>query len=319
MIFQYFLLKGYCSICPKAAHTQPITSCIHMFRQVRRLYIGDALSAIKPVPLEFDLHAGGSSRSPLVFIHGLFGSKSNTRTVARTLAKNMKRDVYCVDLRNFGHSPHDARLDYPALASDVEHFIESEKLDAPILVGHSMGAKAAMAVALRRPELPGMLVSVDNAPVCVPSSDSSFLKYVRQLRQALEVEKFTSIKDVDLCLARVEPSKEIRQFLLTNIDRGSKTDVCRLRIPLDIIGDAIAKGQIALWPFDPSIVRSSTPALFIRGTESRYVPDDVFEDIGKYFPDFEVRDVKAGHWLISEKPAEFMELLQDWIERKEDV
>lgn len=290
-------------------------------------HLGDALATqgIDTVQLAYDKHEPPKkpevTKSPLIFLHGLFGSKTNTRTVAKTLAQRLSRDVYCLDLRNFGQSPHTPRLDYPSLAADVERFIDEAELPKkPILVGHSMGAKTIMAVALRRPDIPEMVVSVDNAPVFIPStSGGKFSKYVKHLRQALEVQKYTSIKDVDAELAKVEPSKEIRQFLLTNVDRGQKDDVCKSRIPLETIDKAIVGGNIALWPYDPNVARwSKGPALFIRGTESKYVPDDVFQDIGHYFPHFEVRDVKAGHWLISENPKEFMNVLCEFIERNED-
>lgn len=288
-------------------------------------HLGDALSTeIPTVALSFDKHGPPThpvyERSPIIFLHGLFGSKSNTRSVAKTIAKNMSRDVYCLDLRNFGQSPHNPRLDYPALSADVEKFIESQKFEnKPIIVGHSMGAKTAMALALRRPDLPKMIVSVDNAPVCLSASNGPFGKYIRQLRYALEEKKYTSIKDVDAELTKVEPVKEVRQFLLTNVDRGTKEQVCKSRIPLDIIAKAVSAGNIASWPYDCNVVRwSKEPALFIRGSQSSYVPDEVIPVIGNYFPQFEIKDVDAGHWLISEKPAEFMEILQDFIERKED-
>lgn len=288
-------------------------------------HLGDALSKdISTVNLCYDKHEPAKPpayvKSPILILHGLFGSKSNTRSVAKSLARTMSRDVYCLDLRNFGLSPHDPRLDYPALAADVENFIDTQKFEKkPIIVGHSMGAKTAMALALRRPDLPKMIVSVDNAPVCLSASNGPFGKYIRQLRYALEDKKFTNIKDVDAELAKVEPVKEIRQFLLTNVNRGSKELVCSSKIPLDIIAKAVSAGSIASWPYDFNLVRwSNGPALFIRGSQSTYVPDEVIPTIGNYFPQFEIKDVDAGHWLISEKPNEFMEILQDFIERKED-
>lgn len=288
-------------------------------------HLGDALSTTIPtVDLSFDKHTPPKEpayeKSPIIFLHGLFGSKSNTRSVAKGLARNMLRDVYCLDLRNFGQSPHEQRLDYPSLSADVEKFIMKQEFKhKPIIVGHSMGAKTVMALALRRPELPKMIVAVDNAPVCLSASNGPFGKYIRQLRYALEDKKYLNIKDVDAELAKVEPVKEIRQFLLTNVDRGSKEQACRSKIPLDIIAKAVAGGNIAAWPYDSNVVRwSRGPALFVRGTQSAYVPDEVIPSIGNYFPQFEIKDVDAGHWLISEKPNEFMDLLQDFIERKED-
>ena len=294
-------------------------------------YLGDSLAidgTIETVDLKFDKHSPPHEpaifKSPLIFLHGLFGSRSNNRTVAKQLAVTLDRDVYCLDLRNFGESPHISRLDYPSLAADVEKFIVDQKFPdfaKPILVGHSLGAKTSMAVALRRPDLPRMIVAVDNSPVMVSGNDStgSFGKYVNQLRLGLEKYKYTDIKDLDKLLAQVESNQTVRQFLLTNVKRGRKEDVITSKVPLDVIGKAITAGNIASWPYDLNIVRwTGGPALFVRGTNSPYVPDEVIPDIGKYFPDFEVRDVEAGHWLISENPKAFMEVLVEFIERKED-
>lgn len=288
-------------------------------------HFGDALStSIETVDLCYEKHLplkpSHETRSPLIFLHGLFGSKANTRSVCKKLANSMARDIYCLDLRNFGHSPHTNRLDYPLLAADVEKFIDDAKFDKkPILVGHSMGAKTVMAMALRRPDLPKMVVSVDNAPVGAMSLESSFGKYIRQLRYAMEVKRYTNIKDVEAELAIVEPSQTVRQFLLTNVNRGKAHEPCTSRVPLDVIGEAVTNGSIAGWPYDPSISRwSKGPVLVIRGTKSTYVPDEAIPDIGRFFPDFEVRDIEAGHWVISEKPAEFASVLQEFVARRED-
>ena len=289
--------------------------------------LADALSLdIPTVPLKFDRHSpphhtGHDHKSPLIILHGLFGSKTNTRTVAKELAQRLERDVYCLDLRNFGSLPHDPRLDYPALAADVEQFVLDRKFNSkPILCGHSLGAKAVMAVALRRPHLPSMIVSVDNAPVNAHYlSGSPFSRYVRQLRMAVEQFRFTNIKDVDAKLAEVEPELTVRQFLLTNFNRNRKDEPVTSKIPLDIIGKALDAGNVASWPYDANVLRwSQGPALFVRGTKSTYVPDDVIPEIGKFFPKFEVRDIDSGHWVISERPQEFVDVLQEFIERKEE-
>lgn len=290
-----------------------------------RTYLEDAFAKdIPTVKLAYELHNAPSSpkveKSPIIFLHGLFGSKANTRTVAKDLAKSLSRQVYCLDLRNFGASPHIPRLDYPSLAADVEQFVKDNINPElkPILVGHSMGAKTVMAVALRNPDLPSLVVAVDNAPVDIGNIDSSFSKYINQLRVATEKYKYTDIADVEATLAKVEKSKIVRQFLLMNMNRGRKEDPVTSKIPLDVVGKAISSGTIMGWPYDLNLNRWNGPTLFIRGTESNYIPDDVIPDLGKYFPDFELRDIKSGHWVISQKPEEFKEILSEWIERKED-
>lgn len=256
---------------------------------------------------------------PIVFLHGLFGSKSNNRSVSKQLAKKLNCDVYCVDLRNHGDSPHHARHDYPAMAADVERFI-AEKLGAdsvPIVMGHSMGAKCAMAVALRRPRLLAGLVAVDNAPVDFTAGGtgySKFGKYVRQLQQIEASAGVRSLKDCDGLLAHVESSLPIRQFLLTNMRRGDDGHY-RSRVPLDIMSRSL--DNISAWPFSSSVSRWGGPSLFVRGTQSAYVVDEYLEAIGRFFPNFSTVDIDAGHWLISEKPAEFVATVDRWVLSRE--
>lgn len=291
-------------------------------------YLGDALAtdgSIETVELDYDKYSPDQQptlfKSPLVFIHGLFGSRKNTRTVAKQLSTRLNRDVYCLDLRNFGSSPHHPRLDYPSFAADVENWIEEQKFPEfakPIMVGHSMGSKAVMALAFRRPNLPKFVCAVDTAPIAFGNSDSQFGKYVNQLRLAVEKYKYTNMKDVDAKLAEVEPSEVVRQFLMTNLNRGKRHEHITSKIPLDIVGNAINKGIIWSWPYDLNISRWTGPTLFIRGTHSKYVPDEAIPEIAKFFPDFEIRDIESGHWVISEKPNEFMDVLSEFVERRED-
>lgn len=297
---------------------------------------------IPTVPLSFDRYASPnkSTKSPLIILHGLFGSKSNNRTVAKKLSLQMSRDVYCVDLRNHGDSGHSTRHDYPALAADVEQFIANEKLHKPILIGHSMGAKTVMAVALRKPDLPKYVIPVDNAPI--DYNYSSGLKFAQYVRGLLEItEKKTnavvSRKAADAVLAQVEPELAVRQFVMTNLERKkkeelekefeenrdvysdiSKVPIFKSKVPLRDLGKAIDSGNIAIFPFDSRVSRYSGPTLFIRGTESPYISDEVIQAIGAFFPKFEIRDIKAGHWVISEQPDEFVRVVEDWIDLKDE-
>lgn len=286
-------------------------------------YLGDALKTdgFEVVDLVSECYSPKvkKSNNPIIILHGIFGSKTNHRTVGKALANNLNREVYSPDLRNFGNSPHIDRLDYPSLSADVENFIKVKQLENPIVIGHSMGAKVAMALALRRPDLPKMLVSVDNAPITLSNSDSIFTKYILAFQRSLELYKFTDIKDVDNELAKVEPNKFIRQFLLTNLNRNKPGERITSKIPLNIINDALIAGLVASWPYDSNISRwSKGPTLFVRGTESSYVPDDVIPEIGRFFPNFEIRDVKAGHWLISENPNDFVDVVTEFVNRHED-
>lgn len=256
---------------------------------------------------------------PLVFLHGLFGSRANNRSVSRQLCKRLNTDVYCVDLRNHGDSPHNARHDYPAMAADVERFVREHGLEKPVLVGHSMGAKCAMAVTLRQPDLCSGLIAVDNAPVDFTAGATGFSKFGRYIRQLQKIEQagaaMRSMKDCDRVLAEVEDKVQVRQFLETNLKKRHAGDAnagYHSRVPLDIMAAQI--DNVSSWPFNSDKSRWNGPALFVRGLQSAYVADEFMQAVALFFPRFTTVDIDAGHWLISEKPKEFMDCVTRWID-----
>ncbi|KAI9931494.1 hypothetical protein ASPWEDRAFT_37694 [Aspergillus wentii DTO 134E9] len=249
-------------------------------------------------------------RSPIVFLHGLFGSKQNNRSISRALARDLKRQIFTVDLRNHGHSFHSKEHNYTVMAEDVEKFIQQQKLNKCVLIGHSMGAKTVMAVALRSPSLVSGLVSVDNSPVNSPLK-SDFSKYVRGM-QHIEEAKVTKQSEADKILQGYEESLPIRQFLLTNLVRGDDQTM-KFRVPLSVIGPAL--DGMADFPYhEPGSVKYDGPTLVVRGTKSRYVADEHFPAIKKFFPNSEVADVEAGHWLISENPEAFRQVVVKFLQ-----
>ncbi|KAI4865366.1 alpha/beta-hydrolase [Hypoxylon rubiginosum] len=289
-------------------------------RAISRQYSSSSSSTSNPrVPLAFDHHEppkGGRHRqdAPIIFMHGLFGSKKNNRSVSRVLARDLKRHVYTVDLRNHGESPHAPRHDYLAMADDVAGFIRDHGMQNPTLIGHSMGAKTAMTLALGEPDLIADLVAVDNAPVDA-ALGGPFARYVQGMRR-IEEAGVTRQADADAILREYEENVPIRQFLLGNLHRPKDSPAHKFRVPLDIIGKAL--GNMGDFPFrDPAAARFERPALFVRGTRSHYVPDEVLPLIGQFFPRFALVDIDAGHWLISEKPEEFLRAVIEFLTPKE--
>ncbi|RYO93843.1 hypothetical protein DL766_008884 [Monosporascus sp. MC13-8B] len=276
-------------------------------------------SSSHTLPLAYDHHAPpGSGRcpqdAPIIFMHGLFGSKKNNRTVSKILARDLKRHVYALDLRNHGESPHAPRHDYTAMAEDVAGFIHHHGLNDSTLIGHSMGAKTAMTLALSQPRLVDNLVSVDNAPVDA-ALNGSFAKYIQGMRK-IEEAGVTRLRDADNMLQEFEPDLPIRQFLLGNLYRPECSETQKFRVSLGVLAKSL--DNLGDFPYkDPDQVRFEKPALFIRGTRSKYVPDEVIPLIGRFFPRFSLVDVEAGHWLISEKPQEFLQAVMEFLSQKE--
>ncbi|KAJ5946942.1 Alpha/beta hydrolase fold-1 [Penicillium verhagenii] len=242
-------------------------------------------------------------RDPILFLHGLFGSKQNNRSISKALAKDLKCQIFTLDLRNHGDSFHAPEHNYSVMAEDVQEFIHQQKLNKCVLIGHSMGAKAAMTVALQSPGSVSALIPVDNAPLNA-ALKSDFPKYVRGM-QHVEREKLQKQSDADKILEDYEESLPIRQFLLTNLVRSSdERRTLKFRVPLSVIGDSL--DNMADFPFRESdAVQYNGPTLFIRGTKSKYITNDTIPAIKKFFPNAEIADVEAGHWLISEKPEDF--------------
>ena len=221
------------------------------------------------------------------------------------------------------------------MAQDVEHFLRSQKITSPTLIGHSMGAKVAMTLALREPKAYSALVPVDNAPVdaALKGDFGTYVKAMREIEEAnLRVKRQS---EADKILLKYEPDLGIRQFLLTNLvkmpvqstDGGSheqrshgtspgETEL-RFRIPLGTLAKALP--NMADFPFkDPETHQYKGPTLVVRGTKSHYVADETLPVIGNFFPRFELLDVDCGHWVMSERFEAFRKGLGEWVGRVVD-
>lgn len=221
----------------------------------------------------------------------------------RALARALKRPVYAIDTRNHGDSPHDKVHDYTALSEDVEAFLKKHDLKNSTLIGHSMGAKIVMTLALRNPSCCANIIPVDNAPIDAALS-SDFPKYAEGMQKVAAAGAKGHSQAADI-LRPYAPDLAVRQFLLTNFTRSKPKEPLHWRIPVKILTDAL--DNMADFPFkDPDEKRFGGKALFIRGTRSHYVSDETLPIIGRFFPRFELVDIVCGHWVISEKPDQFV-------------
>lgn len=228
---------------------------------------------------------GPADAPPLLIAHGLFGSARNWSSVAKALSDG--RRVRAVDMRNHGGSFHDARHDYEAMAEDLAAAIDGE---ADVL-GHSMGGKAAMVLALTRPDLVRRLIVVDIAPVAY---DHNQIDLVRAM-QAVPLDSITTRRDADSALAETVDDPRIRGFLLHSLDVRAK----RWSLNLDALGDQMA--EVLDFPDVSAAFEGRT--LFLRGEASDYVTDAHRDRIDALFPDSTVVTIKdAGHWIHAEAP-----------------
>jgi pimeloyl-ACP methyl ester carboxylesterase len=262
----------------------------------------------------------GESGPRVVFVHGLFGQGKNWTTIARGLADSHR--VTLIDLPNHGHSPWTDRVDYLDMAELVA--TELEQLGEPVtLVGHSMGGKVAMQLALRRPELLRALVVVDIAPVSYPPTGgrtddpdeeaSPFGAYIEAMR-ALDLDQLTTRDEADAALRDVIPSRMVRSFLLQSLVReGLGTDGgWRWRLNLELLDRDL--GELRGFPTPPAGAVFDGPVLWIAGANSTYVLDEDRPHMDALFPATRlVRIKKAGHWVHSEQPEVFLETLRRFL------
>ncbi|MBI1170192.1 alpha/beta fold hydrolase [bacterium] len=232
-------------------------------------------------------------RPTLVIAHGLFGSGRNWGVIARNLAT--RRDVVAVDMRNHGFSPRRPTQSYPDMAEDLAEVIGA--IGAPVdLLGHSMGGKAAMTLALTHPGLLRRLVVADIAPVAYGHDQSQHIKAMR----GLDRTGLTSRMEADRRLALTVADPALRAFFLQSLDL--KVQPAAWRINLDVLEAEMDK--IVGWPDLQGEFKG--PTLFLAGSESTYIRPENRETIRRLFPAARFAKLMgAGHWLHADKPREF--------------
>ena len=242
---------------------------------------------------------GPTGALPILLVHGLYGQGRNLGAQARRLAET--RRVVSVDLRNHGDSPQDDRADYPALAGDLAEMIAD--LGGPVdLVGHSMGGKAAMVLALTQPDLVRRLVVMDIAPLAYDHDQTGYIDAM----EALDLASVTRRSEADRQLAAHVPEPGIRAFLLQNLDLKATPPAWRLNLP----ALRAAMGQITGWPEGLPADTFPGKVMALRGARSDYVAAEGEEALRQFFPQARIVTLKdAGHWLHADAPEAVAETL----------
>lgn len=244
---------------------------------------------------------------PLLILHGLFGSQANWGWHARHLAERFA--VYGLDLRNHGASPHDEHMSYAAMAADVIEWLDVQGMQSCHLLGHSMGGKVAMQLAFAEPERVGKLVVADIAPVDYTVAAVKSRHPALAAMQEVPVQQMHSRAEADEYLRDSIPEKQVRSFLLTNLERLPQGGY-RWRLNLAAIEANLASLSSAPEAPEPY----PGPALFLFGEKSAYLQFDHQLEIRRLFPAAKIQLLPdAGHWLNVEQPQASLDAIEKFL------
>lgn len=253
--------------------------------------------------MQLNVQISGSG-APLIIMHGLFGTQSNWSGQIKVLAEHFT--VYAVDLPNHGRSPHTDQTSYPLMANNIIELMDQYSLESAHILGHSMGGKVAMQLAMNNPQRVDKLIIVDIAPVQYPDHHGDVFTGLN----AVDLNQLKSRSDADKQLSLHVKELSVRQFLLTNLYRTEeKTFAWRMNLPvLEACYDEISKP-----PTGPAF---EFPVLFIKGENSDYITSEYRNPILALFPKADYRLIQgAGHWPHAEKATVFTKMVLNYLQK----
>ena len=241
---------------------------------------------------------------PVLILHGLFGSGRNWVQLANALAETHR--VYLPDARNHGASAWGETMSYSDMALDVLALIEREELERPFVVGHSMGGKTAMTLALEHPQAIAGVAVIDIAP---ERYADQFSPYVTAMR-GLDVAAATSRKEIRQALAHSLGGNAPVDFLMQNLRRHDE----RFDWRLNLLAVAMCMQDLCGFPEQRTRERYEGPALFVAGAESDYVRPESHVGILRLFPRARLEHIAdAGHWVHADQPQALLRALRGWL------
>jgi len=242
---------------------------------------------------------------PLVVLHGLFGSLDNWHSISLKLSERFR--VLAVDQRNHGRSPHSDEMTYSAMAADVSSLLQHERISSANVMGHSMGGKTAMQMALLFPRQVERLIVVDIAPRLYPPRHHLIIEAMH----ALDPGRYHTRKQMEEALAPAIPELPLRQFLLKNV-RRSVAGTFQWQIGLEEIRRGYSELQRAGFDGTPF----SKPTLFLRGERSDFLTEQDLVSIRPLFPNARLDTIpRAGHLVHVENPAAFLAAVSAFLEQ----
>lgn len=252
--------------------------------------------------MELHYHRTGTGPT-LLILHGLFGTWENWGSQIKKLSERF--DIIAADLRNHGRSPHDDRISYPLMAEDVIELMDRLDIEKASVLGHSMGGKVAMQLALDHPDRVEKLIVADIAPVQYGPHHEDVFKGLF----SVDLDSVNSRGGADKQMAEHIASPGVRSFLLKNLQRDDEGRFdWKMNLP-------VLHGEYQHISAAPAAQGQYTgPVLFIKGGDSNYLLPQHQEAIKSLFPNAGYKVIEgAGHWLHAEKPVVFNGLVERFL------
>jgi pimeloyl-ACP methyl ester carboxylesterase len=242
----------------------------------------------------------GDSGSTIIILHGLLGALDNWQTIAKQLATTYL--VYIIDQRNHGRSPHTKDMSYELLAQDIYDFCQQHHIEKTTIIGHSMGGKVAMLLALQHPSLIEKLIVVDIAPSYYDGGHEAILFAMAEA----PLNSTERREDIDKFLEPRIHNFGVRQFIMKNLTRNTNG-----QFEWKSNFEVLILNYRKLMDFPNMHTQFLGNTYFIKGENSNYINQDNFEACDKYFPNNKLIEIKdAGHWVHADNPTTFLEKIQ---------
>ncbi|EKR81880.1 alpha/beta fold hydrolase [Leptospira interrogans] len=247
---------------------------------------------------------------PIIVLHGLFGSSKNWLSVGDFLSQYA--DVYLLDLRNHGDSPHSSEHSIASMVEDIEVWVTKQKLEKPVILGHSMGGLVSMGFALKNPNILSLLFIEDIAPRNYPFHYESELLCLRT-----DVSSFKSRQEVDSALTKILPNAFIRNFLEMNLERLENNGGYRWKLNVEGVANSPRLFQDFFDKYTNYPYTGRT--YFITGGVSEYFHKEDIEIARNFFPNSKFYLIPGGdHYIHFTKSFEFKKILESIFEKLDD-
>ncbi|XP_037957023.1 protein ABHD11-like [Teleopsis dalmanni] len=289
-----------------------------LYTQPLKKYVRNFKSNLRPVKMAYNVYEGPNTDKtlpPLIVMHGLFGSKQNWRGICRELQTKIKQRIYAVDARNHGESPHTNEHSSANMAEDVVKFIRQEGYAKASVMGHSMGGRAMMYLALQHPDLVERGVIIDISPLSVPHSVfemEALMLAMKNISVSKDLTMAQGRKIVEKELIAIDP--EIVHFIMLNLKKRESGEFYWAP-NIDALLNNLRKFSEFLEHVD-NLKPFTNPMVFACGNNSSFMDPDSWPDIQKIFPNSKLHWLDTGHMIHIEQPVKFVNIVAEFLNQK---